>query len=157
MDEAVRAFWYTYAKVNELEAIPLPNAWMFGDGTKEMGDILSKLVIEGKKTGTYSAYLLYDLDEEPLPQLGQYDIILNGSNEPVAIIKNTKVEVKKMNEVDERFARSEGEGDLSYAYWYAAHERFFKLQFAEHNREFSDENLIVCENFEVVYLNSEME
>ncbi|MDR2993795.1 MAG: hypothetical protein LBV11_08200 [Bacillus cereus] len=43
-----------YDKEHELN-MSVPNAWMFGDGSKEMGDALGSLVVQGIKTGTYAA------------------------------------------------------------------------------------------------------
>lgn len=148
--EMIELYWKEFTEQHQLKGIPLPSAWMFGDGTKSMGDKLGNLVLSGLKTGTCSAFELFALDKEPLPELGQYDMILNGDSEPIAIIKNTKIEMKKMNEVDEVFARSEGEGDLSYEYWYEAHQGFFTEQLKRHNLKFSPEILLVCENFEVI-------
>ena len=49
------------------------DAWCFGGDA----DLLAALVVEGKKTATSSAYPLYALDNEPLPQEGTYSVILN--------------------------------------------------------------------------------
>ncbi len=35
----IKKYWNMYAKENDLN-MNLPEAWMFGDGTKEMGDEL---------------------------------------------------------------------------------------------------------------------
>ena len=58
------------------------------------------------------------MEEEQLPKAGQYDIILDGQSQPLAIIRTTKVEIMPMNKVSESFAQAEGEGDLTLDYWY---------------------------------------
>jgi len=55
-----------------------------------------------------------------------------------------------MNEVSAEFAALEGEGDLSYDYWWKGHKTFFTAELAEYGKEFSDNMLVVCEWFEVV-------
>lgn len=130
--------------------LPVPDAWMFGDGTKDMGDYLGSLVLEGKKTGTCSAYILYNIKHETLPQIGQYDIILDGSKNPIAIIRNKHLELIKMDDVTEDFAKKEGEGDLSYEYWYNEHQKFFTNEFDTYHLKFSTEELLICEEFEVI-------
>jgi uncharacterized protein YhfF len=41
-------------------------------------------------------------------------IVLDGRGEPLCIVENTEVTVRKYNEVDADFAQAEGEGDLSW-------------------------------------------
>lgn len=148
----ITTFWDKFCQEQNINTT-MPEAWMFGDQTKAMGDELGNLVLEGKKTGTCSAHALYEREKEPLPQVGQYDIILNGDGEPIAITQLKKVTVIKMDDVTPEFARKEGEGDLSYDYWYQEHVRFFTQQFKEMGLVFSTDMLLVCEEFEVVYRN----
>lgn len=150
MNQAVKDYWQNYAHKNGLSKTKIPDAWMFGDGTKAMGDELSSLVVSGIKTATCSAYELYALEGEKLPTVGLLDIVLNGDNEPVAIIETTKVEVKKMCEVTPEFSRAEGEGDRTHSYWYKVHEQFFTTLLQKENRSFSPEMLLVCQNFKIV-------
>ena len=65
------------------------DAWQFGAEP----DLLAKLVVDGTKTATASAYDLYELDEEELPQVGSYDIILDSNDEAICIIEITKVDI----------------------------------------------------------------
>ena len=77
------------------------------------------------------------------------------SNEPVAVIETTELRVVRAGDVDEQFARDEGEGFESVADWRAAHERFWG---ANPDRdasgapafEIDDDTLVVCERFRVV-------
>ncbi len=56
-----------------------------------------------------------------------------------------------MHEVDASFARDEGEGDLSLAYWRAAHERYFTRALPRIGRSFAPDMPLVCERFRVIY------
>ncbi|MBC1475287.1 ASCH domain-containing protein [Listeria grandensis] len=147
--ENVKAYWGAYAVANGLDR-NVPPAWMFGDGSQEMGDRLGSLVVQGIKTGTCAAHCVFELENEPIPEVNTYEIVLDGSNEPLAIIKYTKIELVKMNEVTHDFARSEGEGDLSYEYWYTGHKKFFTWELAQYGRAFTDDLLLVCQTFEVM-------
>lgn len=122
-------------------------AWAFGD----QPDTLASLVLKGAKTATASAYPLYALEGEPLPQAGEYSVILDSQGEAVCVIKNTKVFVVPFDEVDERQARKEGEGDRSLAYWRTVHERFFTDCMAEAGLSFDPKMKVVCEEFVRVY------
>lgn len=122
------------------------NAWQFGGSP----DAYAQLVIDGIKTATCSGYIFYEMENEPLPAINDYSIILNSTDEPVAIIKVIDVQILPMNEVSKEHAIAEGEGDRSYQYWWNGHEAFFKKELAEIGMEFSEDMLVVCERFEVV-------
>src|SRR5699024_2073235 len=104
------------------------------------------------KTATCSGYIFYELENEALPKVDDYNIILNSADEPVAITRTVDVTITPMNEVSEDFAIAEGEGDRTYQYWWKEHERFFKEELQKIGREFSEDMPLVCERFEVVHV-----
>lgn len=148
----IEKYWHEYAESNGITS-KMPDSWMFGDGSKSLGDELASLVLSGRKTGTCAAKESYIVEKEDIPKVGQYDIVLNGDSKPVAIIKYTKIEETPMNQVSEEFAISEGEGDLTYEYWYKEHEKFFISEFSEYGLTYTPEVILVCQNFEVVFPN----
>mgnify|MGYP000757473793 FL=1 len=111
----VEVFWQNFLDKHELDML-MPDVWMFGDGSSEMGNRLGQLVVSGRKTATCSSLDIYKMEEEQLPKAGQYDIILDGQSQPLAIIRTTKVEIMPMNKVSESFAQAEGEGAVSYTH-----------------------------------------
>ena len=113
-------------------------------------DMLAQLVIEGKKTATSSAYAIYELENEQIPTTDSYRIILNSNEEPVAIIKNVDVQILPMNRVPHEYAIDEGEGDLSYTYWWNGHKAAFTMDLEEYDMSFSEDMLVVCERFKLV-------
>ena len=122
-------------------------AWQFG----EVPDKLAALVVRGVKTATCSAYELYELNNEPLPQAGEYSIILDSAGEAVCIIQTVKVTVTEFKNVSEAHAFKEGEGDRTLVYWREVHEFFLRNELASVRREFDENTKVVCEEFEVVY------
>ncbi|WP_080846237.1 ASCH domain-containing protein [Cytobacillus gottheilii] len=138
-------FWNEYCSLHQLENVTYKDAFQFGAEP----DWLADLVVEGKKTATTSGHVFYELENEPLPQAGEYSIVLNSCDEPVAIIKIDSVEVLPMDEVSEEFALAEGEGD--YAFWWEAHENFFKNELKPYNLEFAPNMIVVCESFTKVF------
>ena len=123
------------------------DAWAFGDDA----DTLAELVRCGIKTGTSSAYPLYEIEGEPLPEASGYSVILNSKDEAVCIIENTKVYVVPFCEVSAKHAFKEGEGDRSLAYWRKVHEAFFSECMKEAGLAFDEDMKVVCEEFRVVY------
>ena len=122
-------------------------AWSFGEAPDKLAD----LVLQGIKTATCSAYDLYQINTEPLPQAGDYSVILNSSEEAVCIIKTIKVYVTEFKNVSEEHAFKEGEGDRSLEYWRKVHESFLTNELASVHKEFDENTKVVCEEFEVVY------
>ena len=122
-------------------------AWAFGDAPDKLAD----LVVSGIKTATCSAYDLYQLEQEPLPQKGDYSVILNSKDEAVCIIKTVRVYVSEFNKVSADHAYKEGEGDRSLDYWRKVHENFLINELAAVHKSFDENTKVVCEEFEVVY------
>ncbi|TXL57795.1 ASCH domain-containing protein [Cerasibacillus terrae] len=146
MNQAAQVYWNEYWKDrNKPQSV---SAWQFGADP----NTLAKLVIDGIKTATCSGYIFYELENEPLPATGDYNIILNSDDKPVAITKTLEVTITPMNEVSEEFAIAEGEGDRTYQYWWNEHERFFRKELNAIGREFSEDMLLVCERFEVIHV-----
>ena len=122
-------------------------AWKFG----EEPDRLAELVRSGKKKATSSAHPVYALESEPLPEEGDYSIILDSGENAVCIIRTSKVRVVPFAKITGEYARLEGEGDLSLSYWQTVHRSFFAKELASHQLVFDEDMLVVCEEFEVVY------
>lgn len=137
--------WEAYATANSITAGY--DAWAFGDDP----DKLARLVLEGTKTATASAYPFYELEEEELPKAGQYSVILNAQEEAACIIRTERVFVIAFDEVNERQAWKEGEGDRSLSYWRSVHERFFRKELEQVGLSFSNRMKVVCEEFIRVY------
>ena len=141
-----KEMWMAYKKINP-EISDEIDAWAFGVSA----DDLTNLVVCGEKTATASAYELYKLENEPLPQAGSFDVILDSQDRAVCIIEITKVSVLPFNQVSADHAFKEGEGDKSLTYWQRVHQEFFTKCLAEAGLEFSSETGVVLEEFRKVY------
>ncbi len=93
----------------------MTSTWTFDN------DELFDLVACGKKRGTCS---LYDTDAN-MSKVGDINIIYNSKNEQIKI-KITNVCKCRFCDVDESWAKTEGEGDLSLHYWQRVHLEFFR-------------------------------
>lgn len=112
---------------------------------------LSNLVVKGVKTASTSPFRLYAIDNEALPQIGDLSIVLAGNGDPVCVIKHTRVYQVPFKDVTEEHAFKEGEGDRSLEYWRKAHYRFFIPLFESYNLEFTEDEIIVCEEFKCLF------
>ena len=119
-------------------------AFSFGD-SPDMADELLALVLAGVKTATCGALGHYGPGGEAMPAVGRRDVVLDGRGRRAAVIETIELELRRFDEVDERFARDEGEGDRSLAWWREAHRGYF-----ERNGGFSPDMQLVCERFRLV-------
>lgn len=122
----------------------------FGDNPR-LADELGQLVLSGIKTGTCAAVWDYEFEGQPFQKAGDVWIVLDGKGDPMCITETVEVTFHRYNEVDEEFARSEGEGDLSLRYWREAHKNFFSRILPKFGREFTEDMPLVCERFKVIY------
>ena len=147
MNKAAKLYWENFWQCQTPPSTVV--AETFGD-SPQLADEIATLIVSGKKTATCSSHALYQLEGHPLPIIGFYTIVLDGDDQPVAIIKTTNVQLIEMNKVPAELAAKEGEGDLSLAYWYSGHKNYFTRALAEFGLEFSDDMFLVFEIFEVV-------
>ncbi|MGK9175874.1 ASCH domain-containing protein [Yokenella regensburgei] len=122
---------------------PGANAWQMGD-SQALANELAALVTRGMKTASCGSFVSYQ-EEESAPQIGSYNIILDGQDVPVCVIRLVSLRLVRFCDVTAEFARKEGEGDLSLEYWRKEHQRFFTRAGV-----FSDDMELIAEEFEVV-------
>ncbi|MEV4481130.1 ASCH domain-containing protein [Micromonospora coxensis] len=88
-------------------------------------DQLVAAVLSGAKTSTTGLLQDYELDGEPLPEVGARAVVVDSVDRPVAVIEVTEVRVARVGDVDLDHARDEGEGYDSVAAWRVGHEQYW--------------------------------
>jgi uncharacterized protein YhfF len=112
----------------------------FGDGP-DLANELLELVLSGTKRATCWAESQGLLSAE----VGKLMAVLDGDGVPKAVLKTIELTKRRFDEVDEAFARDEGEGDRSLRYWREAHTRYFcRLGI------YKPDMMLWCERFELV-------
>lgn len=146
---SVSGFWAARRRESpELpEAVPL--AWAFG-ATPEHADALLDLVLAGIKDGTASSLWDHESSGEPLPEVGELSVVLDGAGDPRAVLETTEIRIVPFDEVDADHARAEGEGDRTLAYWRASHERYWR-EHSEDERGWAPDMPVVCERFRLLW------
>ena len=140
-------YWENFIDKNPEYKDKKYEAWQFGADP----NTLAELVVAGTKTLTCSSLREYQMENEPLPEVGYVSIILDETDQPKCIIENTKVYTMKFSDVDDEIAYKEGEGDRTLAYWRKSHFEFFEWLYEKLNHEFSESEKIVVEEFRVIY------
>jgi uncharacterized protein YhfF len=121
-----------------LEYRDLPR-FAFGDGPA-LADELVDLVVAGRKTATCMTP-----DNPDRPQVGQRWIVLDGRGDAACVIETVELTERRFEEVDEAFARDEGEGDRTLETWRRNHRIYFGRL-----GKFEEGMTLVCERFRLV-------
>jgi uncharacterized protein YhfF len=146
MNEETIKYWQDFCQKHQLPQNTPVDAWSFGTDSDELAD----LVKSGLKTATTSAYELYAKDE-PIPQVGDWNIILDHAAKPVCVVQTKVVEIIPYEQISAEHAYHEGEGDCSYQYWRKVHDEFFRQEYQEAgNKKFYPQAPMVCEVFKKV-------
>lgn len=82
--------WKEYCEKENIYINTPYEVWGFGDAHDQLAD----LVLTGIKTATASGYDLYFIEgeEEPLPQLGDYSVILNSRMRQFVLFKPLRLQ-----------------------------------------------------------------
>ncbi|SFB38090.1 Uncharacterized protein YhfF [Acetitomaculum ruminis DSM 5522] len=123
-------------------------AWAFTD----VPDKLAALVCEGIKTATCSSYDVSIVENEPIPKVGDYSVILDSKGDAVCIVRTSKITICPFKDVTEEHAYKEGEGDRSLDYWRQVHKEFLESELGRIGMAFSEKAKVICEEFELIEL-----
>lgn len=142
----IEAFWKRFVAATGIDGSY--EAWAFGDPSlPDLATKLALLVRDGPKRATAGLASDYEDENEPLPEIGDLSVILDGEGAPVCVIRTTAIETRRFGDVDGAFAWDEGEGDRSLEWWRRAHLRFFERQ----GTPIDDDTLVVLEHFELLW------
>ena len=111
-------------------------------------DQLVAAVLSGAKTTTSALMIGYEVDGEPLPEVGTRRVVVDSRDQPVATIEYTDVRVVRLADVDLQHVMDEGEGDESVAQWRAGHEEFWHSP--EIRAELGDPGFTVDDDTEIL-------
>ena len=122
--------------------------WHF-ELTEGAANYLLGLVLEGKKRATASSLWGYELEGEPLPEVGEMSVITYWDGTPGCVIRTTNVRIIPYRDMTFDIAKLEGEDDTLES-WQKNHEAFFIEEGKELGYTFSEDMPVIFEEFEVV-------
>ena len=121
----------------------------YGDSAASSQELLA-LIRAGRKRAGTSLLWAVEADGEPLPAVGDIEIVLDHRNRPALVTRIVRVDVLPYGEVTADYAAIEGEGDGSLEYWRRAHGSFFDRECVRIGREPSATMPVVCSVFDVL-------
>lgn len=113
------ALWAGYVAAHPEAADHEPAVEPFGD-SPAMADALLALVVAGGKRATAGPACP---DDHPVG-VGDHWVVLDGAGRGSVVLRTVDVRTGRLDSVDDAFARDEGEGDLTRAWWLDAHRAF---------------------------------
>lgn len=147
----LRPYWQAFAAATGRgDESRFYEAFAFGD-SEDMANELAELVLTGVKRATAASAWACDASGTPYPKPGDLSIVTSWQGQPLCVIETVSVELLPFDQVPQAFATAEGEGDLSLAFWRAAHRAFFERTSALIGRPFTEDMPVVCERFKLVY------
>jgi len=149
----LKAFWRDVAAELELGSAPLAGHFHFGN-TVAFANHLVDEVLNGAKRATAGLVAEMDADGETLPTAGDYWIVVDGNAKPRLVIRTLEVRQAPFHSVDEAFAWDEGEGDRSLGFWRRVHLDYFGRSCERLGIDFSEDQDVVFERFDVVWPSS---
>ena len=144
---SIITLWDRYRLTEPRGSSEAPLAEHFCDN-EEDANICVGLILKGLKKASSSALVAYQEAGEALPQPGKLLIVTDWAEKAKALIQTHTVTVRRFSDVPVSFAKLEGEGDGTLAWWRNARRTFWERTLSGH---VVDDNMyVVCEEFEVV-------
>ena len=119
--------------------------------TEYWSNELLRLVLEGKKRATCSSLASYELQGERSPQVGDLSIITDWDGNPRCVIETKEITILPFKEITYDICKREGE-DECLETWVEGHVKFFKADGSNLGYEFTEDLLVVFEDFEMIYM-----
>lgn len=126
------------------------DGWYFCDNETD-ADECAALVVAGIKRATSPSLWWHQASGEPLPKVGDLNIVTNWHGEAQCIIETVDVSIVPFNQITEKYAHTEGEGDKSLAFWKKVHWDYYHRELADTAYTPSEDMPIICEVFRVVF------
>src|SRR4051794_40552802 len=106
-----------------------------------MRDRLNASVLAGEKVATAGLWRVeYESGGEAIDTVGERQVLLGSSDEPIAVVEIVRVEVHAFRAVPWEFAESEGEGFTSIEEWRRGHRDYYGSQ----GTSVDDDDIVVC-------------
>lgn len=151
-DKSVYTMWSNFTDSNpEYKNEALPDATTFHNN-KVDANRLAELIVTGKKQAGSNLYFWYKEANAPLPQIGTKTIVTDFDGKARAIIQSKKVDTIPFNQISKEYATLDMGTDIEpLKKWKKAHWDFFSSALLESDEKPTEDMLIVCERFEVIW------
>lgn len=107
--------------------------------------------MNGKKRAATSLVKESELEGWPEPEVGQYNIVLDGYDRPAAVIRTVSVRRCRFSDVDEEHAYWEGEDERTLDSYIREHTKYYTRIGRRLGFEFTPDMEVILDRYELVY------
>jgi uncharacterized protein YhfF len=152
VDASVVEMWEGFTNSNStFKGADIPESFYFHNN-KEDANRLADLVLKGKKKSSSSLYFLYEEYNADLPKIGAKQIVTDFEGKAQAVIETTKVDTIPFNKISVAYAEMDmGTQVEPLKKWKKAHWDFFTTVMNEFEEKPTEEMLVVCESFKIIW------
>ena len=111
-------------------------------------------ILRGEKTATASLLEEYQRGGEPLPKLGDVEVVVDSAGKPVCLTEVTEVVYSPFAKVTDEHAVAEGEGFTNAEEWRVTHREFWTSR--EFIADMGEPEVLIDENTMVVLVSMEV-
>ena len=142
-------FWDRVKRETGVEG-DFTDAYGIGDSS-ELKQVFLELILEGKKRASTTLVRESMLEGWPEPEVGQYNIVLDGDDEPAVVIRTVSVRRCRFSEVDEEHAYWEGEDERTLDAYIREHTKYYTRIGRRLGFEFTPDMEVILDRYELVY------
>lgn len=147
-ENSAKEMWQAFtADKEELKDYPY-KLWKFSDEGEYRKNIIAR-ILDGDVQGESYSIDFFDANSQPLPQVGQYNVVCDMNRQAYAIVKTVEVSAARYGDVTTELARLEGCSTISQ--WRRFNENKYRSLCDRMDIVFSKELPLIFERFEVVY------
>ncbi len=122
----------------------------FLGGTPEITEAITKLILAGDKTGTFTSPWMYEGDRSITPVAGGYSVLTDSHGDPAAVLKTTFLMTVPFNQITEKETAIDGPPVRPLEVWRPVHVTFFTGELNARGKTFVEDMPVTVEAFEVV-------
>jgi uncharacterized protein YhfF len=119
-------------------------------GTPKTTDVITKLILQGDKTGTFTSPWMFQGDRSITPEVGAYSVLTDSENTPRAVLQTTELLSLPFNRITERETAVDGPAVRSLEIWLPIHVTFFTNELEKIGKAFVEDMPVTVEKFKVV-------
>ena len=149
--QSAEQLWHAYNESTDTNGASYQTRWFGQQNNPAEVTALADAILAWTKTATTTPLDSYTAEQIAIPQVGDYNVLLNGDMKPVAILKTVVSELIPFYRISAEHAYHEGDGDRTIGDWRKRKTAEFTPTLEEHGKNLSSDTPMVSEVFEVVY------
>lgn len=116
----------------------------------ESTEVITKLILDGQKTGTFTSPWMYEGDRRITPVMDGYSVLTDSTDTPRALLKTTGLMTLPFDQITEKETAVDGPAVRPLDVWRPIHVTFFTNALKSRGKSFAQDMPVTVEKFEVV-------